>query len=111
MDQRINISIEGEAFPEKSLKSIEKWIKLNPALRDCKIENKIPPTKKGEMGIDPTWLIEIVLGSTVVAELIRCVRDWKKSTGSKIIINIRHNDEIEYVIDGNGKITEQTNKK
>ena len=99
MEQTATIQINEDNVTNNTASAIKKWIRLDPKLRKSKIEPPKTKTRKKDMGIDPSWLTEIILSSVVIAELIRCIRSWKEASGSKVVIIIKSDDGKEYKID------------
>ena len=104
MESKIILKIEGEGASAKTLKAVEKWIHLNPVFKNLVINIPIENVNENSMGIDPILILEIIMGSKVLTELIKCVREWKAQSGSKVIITIKDDDKFEYKIEMNGDI-------
>lgn len=97
------IEAPGNHENSKELASLKKWIRRNTIFSSAEIKDVRQKTKADEMGIDILIALEIFLGSTVIAQLIESIVEWKKATRSEIYITVK-SEKTEYTIKASGKV-------
>lgn len=78
----IELKLCGEDTPEKYIYSLQDWIKQEK-IKSLKVARKVFHPKGGEMGLDPTAILSVVLGSAAIVELVKSLHIWIKTSRPK----------------------------
>lgn len=84
----LEVKLEGHDATERTLYSLQDWIKQE-RISGLSARRKSIPPKADEMGADPVTILSVVLASAAVVELVKSIHVWIKNTRPKVKVKIQ----------------------
>ena len=83
----IQLQLGGPDGTEKTVSSLQDWLRKE-RIAGAKIETKYGAPRPGEMGLEPSTILSVILGAQAMVELVKSIHVWIQARKPKAIVTV-----------------------